>query len=1402
MQLNTYTLLCILEVNLVSRKNLVNLSLMGLIQSIINKLVGFDVFSKQNELEYNVSVLEKENTFLRNLLQKHKSQLATAEKERDELGNLVNELTTSVTSEEKKKQELLVELTALKSLVEKEQQRVVVVSKQLEESQASLTVAQNAKDKFQLEYEEETARIESQLKAKELQILAFQKQMTSVQAEKEELENQVTDLRLLIAQKSREVMKLSESVDKLKQENDERDNDIAEKELTIKSSQEERDSILKELHEKNELLDKKDCEINQLKNSLTELQEQVHQVPSSTDEVRELENQIQVLQEQLSDSRRESDVLNKQLEQKENEINEIGNKLAVAHEHIAEYQEKIDAGNTIILNQEEEIQRLNESVFQLKGSEELIVEHSQENAANSIPANSLDSDVQNNTLSQSQIVEPHSELELEVGEPESPSMPVHEPEYKSIQGEDDAVSAEENAVIGVGSLSESKEEDVASSSQVSPQVMQPHVEAEFEKDEHESQSMSVAGSEHADLQGEDGTVSAEEKTVIVADTRVKSKEEEAVESSGGSMDDFPDIISGKPGYAKGSIEFVYNDKGERIDAKDFFRNSADVIARQSRQLVEVLQLGTSDFVCGKCKFPVRIGHRKVNGVERLFFVHAVNVDCEWSVNSYRSEKHDGQIDDGGKPESLGEVVESKKVDDNTSGEKEYSKDHTRILKEMIYCFLSTPKSEELGISEVRCDSLIRSKFPYMKWRKPDISFKYKGKDIVILMQSRKHNLRTLVDRDVFFRINNYQVLWIFGVDSDDSYGYMRKFNYRNTFFDCHRNVFVFDREAQQASEERNTLCLKYNWLDEHDKWGVTKETMQCNGLIADLSDFIFDDEYCKPYIVEANEPYFKLHPDAKEQFLLSRKSREQVLEELEHIWKGEPSYIEALQDMRSINGKVAPYEYMGLWGFCFRSKKLMLPVFTEKPVDLHNGFYMVKQGETAGVVNYFNEVVMDWTVLKCDKLSVDVQNKRVLFCENDLWGVADFSGNILIQPQFDAIKPWSDEMYRVSKSKLWGLHGLDRGTLVQFSYNSIGELKSDKAEAVLCDKDKSWVTYKGFLDSNGNVIDSVTKKLNDKYIAFEKFERWGVRTTEGEEVIEPTYEELLPWTAESVRVKKSDKWGVVALPNENIVVAFDYDSIGALENGKAVVSYVGVTNIIDEKGDIQSEISIKLQDGFVKSKIGNKWGIEKDGKEVVPHKYDEIGSFRRRLIGVINSSIVKLNAYYDYPIPMSGRCIGLAKDKVKVDISGVSANIFMSSIEKPDLKGKIIPGYVMDKIAFRNILFSDKLCTLFVVSDDKMTKKIGHGDKDSDFSMDERVTGVIKRIMRYRTEDGKQKTTKVFLRISDGRETMVPRRFFTSAGLKIVDFAIGDSIQIQKKGYDDELDQTKWKIISATHSKT
>ena len=49
--------------------------------------------------------------------------------------------------------------------------------------------------------------------------------------------------------------------------------------------------------------------------------------------------------------------------------------------------------------------------------------------------------------------------------------------------------------------------------------------------------------------------------------------------------------------------------------------------------------------------------------------------------------------------------------------------------------------------------------------------------------------------------------------------------------------------------------------------------------------------------------------------------------------------------------------------------------------------------------------------------------------------------------------------------------------------------------------------------------------------------------------------------------------------------------------------------------------------------------------------------------------------------------------------------------------------------------------------------------------------------------------------MEDGRETMVPKRFFRSANLSITDWKIGDTITLQKTGFDDELDQTIWKIL-------
>ena len=43
-----------------------------------------------------------------------------------------------------------------------------------------------------------------------------------------------------------------------------------------------------------------------------------------------------------------------------------------------------------------------------------------------------------------------------------------------------------------------------------------------------------------------------------------------------------------------------------------------------------------------------------------------------------------------------------------------------------------------------------------------------------------------------------------------------------------------------------------------------------------------------------------------------------------------------------------------------------------------------------------------------------------------------------------------------------------------------------------------------------------------------------------------------------------------------------------------------------------------------------------DGSEIVAPKYDEITTFRGRLIGIINGRLVKLAAYYPYRLQMAG----------------------------------------------------------------------------------------------------------------------------------------------------------------------
>ena len=869
---------------------------------------------------------------------------------------------------------------------------------------------------------------------------------------------------------------------------------------------------------------------------------------------------------------------------------------------------------------------------------------------------------------------------------------------------------------------------------------------------------------------------------------VKRKEVEAIEMSDGSIVDMPEITNDSNRLTQRTIEYVYDENGKIVYADEFFDRSAEEIAQVSRKMSEAEKIGAIYWTCGLCHHRIKIAHRTHNGRESLFFVHANrNHYCPWLKKATSSK--DATIEE----ENL-LATDDLEVEETIEDRKTKS----RELKEKIFALLTSSASEDMGISDVQMDEIIRSNVPYMRWRRPDISFSYNGRRIVIELQKKSHGLDSIVDRDVFFRLNDIQILWVFGSDSDTSYEYMRQMNYKNTMFDNHRNVFVFDKEAQAKSEEENILYLKCNWLNDDDSWHFRVETSGTNGKLVNIEDLIFDDEYCKPFHYDANEEYFAKYPEACDAYLATKISREELKKSIEEKWTRDKNYEEAMANMRQRNLRATPYCVQGLWGFRFNTTVIIPPIFTVEPKDLYNGYYLVNQGGNLGIVNYYGQKKVNWEgIIDCDDMNYDKDNKRILFARKGKWGVADLDGKEMIPPCYETIQNWNTNAYRAKKDGKWGIVDIYNNLLTEFQYDSIGDLRNGSAPATMAHPKKPWKTVSGYIDETGSKLISKRDKQNDGCVMVESFEMWGIMTANGENIVPCIYDEILPWAANLYRVKENDKWGVLNIEDQSFLLTTKYDSIGELSNGIAKVVFANVESSIDINGNEVAQEVIELQGGLKKTKVAGKWGIiDANGEVIVNHQYDEIGSFRSRLIGIINNNLIKLSENYKYPIYISGKLVKTGTKRHLFSVSGVECIISDRLIE---VSGKSLSQLcdkngICKEFAFSNLLFKQQKYFLLLLKAQNLTKELSHADNKEDFAQDEELTGVISSFKSY-LKMGKMARTKAIVEFQDGRITMVPRRFFKTSKT-INDYEVGDLISLKKNGFDEELDQTIWIVIN------
>lgn len=296
---------------------------------------------------------------------------------------------------------------------------------------------------------------------------------------------------------------------------------------------------------------------------------------------------------------------------------------------------------------------------------------------------------------------------------------------------------------------------------------------------------------------------------------------------------------------KRTIEKVYDKKeGVFIDANEFFSRSEGEIIAFRRHLDEAIRLNQPRFVCHHCGQMVKISGRFTEKGKASFFSHLYDSDdCEIKTTTQLSK----------------EEIEARMYAMVCESER-----HKKLKS-----FISTYLEKYSDVSDVMVSKRIKSDIPYLNWRCPDVSALYKGKKLVFELQLSTMFHSIVVDRDIFYRLNNYYIIWVFNFDNRDNLT-LENLLAKDIYYANKRNVFILDEEAMAKSEEENKLYLSVQWLQDDNKFSKSK-------LIA-LDELSFDDNSCKPYYFDADSLYYKKHPEEQERVSSLERSRQQVLE--------------------------------------------------------------------------------------------------------------------------------------------------------------------------------------------------------------------------------------------------------------------------------------------------------------------------------------------------------------------------------------------------------------------------------------------------------------------------------------------------------------------------------------------
>ncbi len=673
--------------------------------------------------------------------------------------------------------------------------------------------------------------------------------------------------------------------------------------------------------------------------------------------------------------------------------------------------------------------------------------------------------------------------------------------------------------------------------------------------------------------------------------------------------------------------------GETLYAEDFFKKTIDELQRWRAIFQQCISQGYRRFICPKCLEMIRIsGRGDERGVPAIFTHKNDNVFCKRTTTGQSEED-----------------INRKKY--GLFGQSQRHKD----LKQELYDRLCDRNSISMGVSNVEIEKRVYSALPFFGWRQPDVQIEYKGHKIVFEIQLSTTFLSVITERDTFYRLNDYYIIWLFNFDDNRKYVDLNNLAMKDIYFANKRNAFIFDDEAREWSRESGQLVLKCNWVEPDSTWHYANTEKRFGGERVTLDMLKFDHDTHKHYYIDAETPYFEKHPDIAKRLISEQKTREEYIKELEQsAQEKEIRKQEAIEQMVRDGGHVIPFEEKKKKekkkiGFKYGTTHIIEPHFTSC-VPREDGTFIVGYRSHEGLVNQYGDMIRECEYIKIHPLSGSAYIAEGL---SSFWlgninstfrerRKGDRVESMLLTERVEKVslfhkdedKPFSS-FYVIDGTKFF-VHLSYSTVLIDLEGKKIVEEDFSKMKLIL---DRNLMHVQRKKDGKWNDLDFDGNYISD-WTIYEEISGWG----EGLRIGKVHKEE--DW-------QQPEKTYFDIIDTEGNIITGGLSSIGGLNKGKAKVIIEGKNAEIDAKGHLVPETIIQLSDNIIASKVLGYWELANQEGKIILSRKERITEIEQLIVNLIvihrhsNSGLVDANGII---IPCNHKSISLwAESIIKVE---------------------------------------------------------------------------------------------------------------------------------------------------------